>query len=140
MARAANVRPNIAAPNRSDVQLLVLKNDISNSGLTIVIPAMKELTVGDFVAWCHEGIREAGAVEEILTVDSYSQGTKEIALAGLIRRSAMSYRRSRFSGVGTLKRPVMTISVFRDTRDQQDNNLTRSLTPGRRPVALSRWS
>ncbi len=31
--------------------------------LTILIPAMnEELTVGDFVAWCHKGIREAGVV------------------------------------------------------------------------------
>jgi hypothetical protein len=87
MTRAVDAPRDIAAPNRSDVHLLLPNNDTSKSEPTIVIPAMKELTVGDFVARCHKGIREAGAVGEILIVDSSTDRTAEIALAGGRRRS-----------------------------------------------------
>ena len=51
--------------------------------VTILIPAVdEELTIADFVAWCHEGLREAGAVGEVLIVDSSSDRTGEFALAG----------------------------------------------------------
>ncbi|GAA0725796.1 glycosyltransferase [Dactylosporangium roseum] len=51
--------------------------------VTILIPAVnEELTVGDFVAWCHEGLQDAGVVGEILIVDSSTDATAEIALAG----------------------------------------------------------
>jgi glycosyltransferase involved in cell wall biosynthesis len=83
MTRAAGAPPSMAAPNRSDVQLLLPKDDVDDPELTILIPAMNEqLTVADFVAWCHEGIREAGVVGEILIVDSSTDRTAEIALAG----------------------------------------------------------
>jgi glycosyltransferase involved in cell wall biosynthesis len=74
--------PDLAAPNLSDVQLLLPKDDVGDPELTILIPAVnEELTVGDFVAWCREGIREAGVVGEILIVDSSTDRTAEIALA-----------------------------------------------------------
>ena len=61
MTGSADAPPDTAAPNRSDVQLLLPKDDVVEPELTILIPAMnEELTVGDFVAWCHKGIREAG--------------------------------------------------------------------------------
>jgi glycosyltransferase involved in cell wall biosynthesis len=83
MTRAVEVPRNLADRNPSDVQLLVPENDVDDPELTIVIPAMnEELTVGDFVAWCHEGIREAGVVGEIVIVDSSTDRTAEIALAG----------------------------------------------------------
>jgi glycosyltransferase involved in cell wall biosynthesis len=83
MTQAAGAPPSMAAPNRSDVQLLLPKDDVDDPELTILIPAMNEqLTVADFVAWCHEGIREAGVVGEILIVDSSTDRTAEIALAG----------------------------------------------------------
>lgn len=73
----------MAVPNRSDVQLLLPKDDVDSPELTILIPAVnEELTVGDFVAWCHEGIREAGVAGEVLIVDSSTDRTAEIALAG----------------------------------------------------------
>jgi hypothetical protein len=83
MTRATDVPRDIAVPNRSDVHLLLPKDDVDDPELTILIPAMnEELTVGDFVAWCREGIREAGVVGEILIVDSSTDRTAEIALAG----------------------------------------------------------
>jgi glycosyltransferase involved in cell wall biosynthesis len=83
MTQAAGAPPSMAAPNRSDVQLLLPKDDVVAPELTILIPAMnEELTVGDFVAWCHKGIREAGVAGEVLIVDSSTDRTAEIALAG----------------------------------------------------------
>jgi glycosyltransferase involved in cell wall biosynthesis len=83
MTRAADAPPSTAAPNRSDVQLLLPKDDVVEPELTILIPAMnEELTVGDFVAWCHNGIQEAGVAGEVLIVDSSTDRTAEIALAG----------------------------------------------------------
>jgi hypothetical protein len=83
MTGSADAPPDTAAPNRSDVQLLLPKDDVVEPELTILIPAMnEELTVGDFVAWCHKGIREAGVAGEILIVDSSTDRTAEIALAG----------------------------------------------------------
>jgi len=83
MTRAVDAPSELADPNRSDVQLLLPKEDVGDPELTILIPAMnEELTVGDFVAWCHEGIREAGVVGEILIVDSSTDRTAEIALEG----------------------------------------------------------
>ena len=83
MTRAVDAPSEMAAPIRSDVELLLPKDDVGDPELTILIPAMnEELTVGDFVAWCHEGIREAGVVGEILIVDSSTDRTAEIALEG----------------------------------------------------------
>jgi glycosyltransferase involved in cell wall biosynthesis len=51
--------------------------------VSIVIPAMNEaITIVDFVKWCHEGLRAAGVRGEILIVDSSSDNTAELALAG----------------------------------------------------------
>jgi glycosyltransferase involved in cell wall biosynthesis len=51
--------------------------------VSIVIPALNEqLTIADFVAWCHEGLRDAGVRGEILIVDSSDDATAELALAG----------------------------------------------------------
>ena len=50
--------------------------------LSIVIPALnEELTIADFVAWCRQGLAEAGVRGEVLIVDSSSDRTREIALS-----------------------------------------------------------
>ena len=65
------------------VRLRVPEVDESDPELSIVIPALNErLTIADFVAWCHEGLREAGVRGEILIVDSSDDGTAQIAIAG----------------------------------------------------------
>jgi hypothetical protein len=70
MTRAIEGSPDLPDPDRSDVQLLPPQHEASDLELTILIPAMnEELTVGDFVARCHEGIREPGVVGEVLLVD-----------------------------------------------------------------------
>ena len=66
-----------------DVQLLLPATDTAEPEFSIVIPALNEqLTIVDFIAWCHEGMKKAGVVGEILIVDSGSDRTTELALAG----------------------------------------------------------
>jgi glycosyltransferase involved in cell wall biosynthesis len=50
--------------------------------LSIVIPALNEkVTIGEFVDWCHEGLKSAGVTGQILIVDSSTDNTPEIACA-----------------------------------------------------------
>src|SRR5512133_3628321 len=49
--------------------------------LSIVIPAMnEEITVGEFMEWCKEGIQRAGVSGQILIVDSSTDNTPAIVL------------------------------------------------------------
>lgn len=75
--------PRAAGDGRDpDVRLLVPEADVAEPELSIVIPALdEELTVGDFVDWCKQGLEAAGVVGEVLIVDSSSDRTSEIALA-----------------------------------------------------------
>ena len=51
--------------------------------LSIVIPALnEEITISEFVAWCQEGIRDAGIAGEILIIDSSTDRTADLAVAG----------------------------------------------------------
>jgi len=64
-----------------EVVLSVPADDVENPEVSIVIPALNEqLTIGDFIDWCKEGLKKAGAVGEILIIDSSTDRTKEIAL------------------------------------------------------------
>src|SRR5207249_151094 len=76
--RASAENPSV----ESDTQLLVPYDDVADPELSIVIPALnEELTIGRFVDWCREGLREANVRGEIIIVDSSSDRTAEIALA-----------------------------------------------------------
>jgi glycosyltransferase involved in cell wall biosynthesis len=64
-------------------RLFVPANDVADPEVTILVPALnEELTIGRFLAWCHEGIARGGYRAEILIVDSSTDRTPEIALAG----------------------------------------------------------
>ncbi len=66
-----------------NVTLLVPDDDVADPELSIVVPALnEELTVGEFVAWCKEGLATAKVAGEILIVDSSDDRTAEIARAG----------------------------------------------------------
>jgi len=69
-----------------EVRLLLPDNDDTGSDdieVSIVVPALNEAaTVGLFVEWCLEGLRKAGTRGEILIVDSSTDDTAAIALAG----------------------------------------------------------
>ncbi len=65
----------------SDVQLLLPAPDVEDPELSIVIPALNEqLTISEFVRWCHQGLAEAGVNGEIVIVDSSTDATAERAL------------------------------------------------------------
>jgi len=71
-----------AAAADGDVTLLVPEDDVDEPELSIVIPALnEELTVGEFVDWCKQGLEEAGVQGEIVIVDSSDDATAKIALA-----------------------------------------------------------
>jgi len=64
-----------------DVVLHLPENDVDDPELSIVIPAAdEELTVGDFVEWCKEGLEQAGIVVEIVIVDSSHDRTADLAI------------------------------------------------------------
>ena len=63
------------------IWLEIPSDDRLNPELSIVIPALnEELTIVDFVQWCHEGLATAGVVGEIVIVDSSTDRTAELAL------------------------------------------------------------
>ena len=72
----------VSGAEDSELRLLVPANDIAEPELSIVIPALnEELTIGQFVDWCQEGLRRAQVRGEVLIVDSSTDATPEVALA-----------------------------------------------------------
>src|SRR5688572_11065674 len=64
-----------------EIQLLIPKSDVEAPEVSIVVPALNEqLTISDFVSWCKLGLAQAGAVGEVLIIDSSTDRTSEIAL------------------------------------------------------------
>src|SRR5476649_2302118 len=76
-----NIETVSAAP-RSVIEHLVPKGAaLENVELSIVIPALnEEITVGEFVDWCKEGLSKAGVTGQILIVDSSTDETPNIVL------------------------------------------------------------
>ncbi len=65
-----------------ELRLAVPAEDVASPELSIVVPALnEELTIGEFVDWCKEGLRKAKVVGEVLIVDSSTDSTAEIALS-----------------------------------------------------------
>ena len=95
-------------------RLLAPDRDTENPELSLVIPTLNEqLTISDFVQWCHEGFAEAGVQGEILIADSSSDATAERALEagarvlhipqrgiGIAYREAIPYARGRYILMG----------------------------------------
>jgi len=82
-ASTATPKPVAALAADAEIELLIPANDVADPEFSIVIPALNEqLTISDFIAWCHEGMRKANVRGEILIVDSSKDRTAELALAG----------------------------------------------------------
>jgi hypothetical protein len=65
-----------------ELRLLVPEGDVADPELSIVVPALNEqLTIGEFIDWCKEGLAKAKISGEILIIDSSTDKTAEIALA-----------------------------------------------------------
>ena len=73
----------VAAHPPKEIEHLVASSSSDDPvELSIVVPAMNErITVGEFVDWCVEGLKNAGVKGQVLIVDSSSDDTPDIALA-----------------------------------------------------------
>jgi glycosyltransferase involved in cell wall biosynthesis len=72
-----------AVAGNAEITLLVPEHDVPAPELSIVVPALnEELTVGEFVDWCKQGLADAGVEGEILIVDSSEDNTAAIAQQG----------------------------------------------------------
>jgi glycosyltransferase involved in cell wall biosynthesis len=72
-----------SAPKNAEAIEHLLPNSMTPGDveLSIVIPAMnEEITVGEFIEWCKEGLRGAGVSGQILIVDSSIDNTPMIVL------------------------------------------------------------
>lgn len=79
---AAHVAPPLPGGD-PEIQLLIPANDVADPELSIVIPALnEEITITEFVKWCHEGLAAAGVQGEIMIVDSSTDSTPQLALEG----------------------------------------------------------
>jgi glycosyltransferase involved in cell wall biosynthesis len=79
-SRPAAATKSLSVPH--DPVLLLPANDTPQPVLSIVIPSLnEEITIGTFVDWCMEGIRDCGVPAEVLIVDSSTDRTAEIALS-----------------------------------------------------------
>ncbi len=69
-------------PIDPEIELLVpADGDVDEPELSIVVPAMNEqLTIADFVEWCHAGMKKADVKGEILIINSSTDRTGELAV------------------------------------------------------------
>lgn len=65
----------------SEVRHIIPDNASQDVELSIVVPALNEqITVGEFVDWCKEGLERAGVKGQILIIDSSTDDTARIVL------------------------------------------------------------
>jgi glycosyltransferase involved in cell wall biosynthesis len=78
----ANSSEATSAAARCVTEHLMPKNAaLGNVELSIVVPALnEEITVGEFVDWCKEGLERAGVNGQILIIDSSTDDTAKIVL------------------------------------------------------------
>ncbi len=74
----------ITSADPGHIELLVPEGEVTFGQfpeISIVVPALnEEVTIGEFVDWCWEGLIRAGVTGEIIIVDSSSDDTPNIAL------------------------------------------------------------
>jgi len=67
------------------MELLIPESDNSRDQdieVSIVVPALnEEITIGEFVDWCWEGLKKANKIGEVLIIDSSTDSTPLIALS-----------------------------------------------------------
>lgn len=71
----------LAHPTDADLELLIPDDDVPDPIVSLVVPALnEEITIEEFIAWCHEGLEKAGVAGEILIVDSSTDATPDLAV------------------------------------------------------------
>lgn len=72
-------------PQLLKMELLIPESDVSRDQdieVSIVVPALnEEITIGEFVDWCWEGLKKANKIGEVLIIDSSTDSTPLIALS-----------------------------------------------------------
>ena len=69
------------SPTDPEVTLLVPADDEPDPEVTLLVPAVNEqITIDEFVRWCHEGLAAAGVKGEILIVDASTDDTPQLAV------------------------------------------------------------
>lgn len=72
----------MAEPTSSIEHLTPADANLGPVEVSIVVPSLnEEITAGEFVEWCKEGLKRANVTGQILIVDSSSDRTPEIVLA-----------------------------------------------------------
>jgi glycosyltransferase involved in cell wall biosynthesis len=67
--------------DKESVHLVPPGASLGGEEVSIVVPALnEEITAGEFVDWCKEGLRRAGVTGQILIVDSSSDNTPNVVL------------------------------------------------------------
>lgn len=94
-------------PDDPELELWIPANDEPDPELSIVIPALDEsITMATFVEWCHQGLAAAGVRGEILIVDSSTDDTPHIALAGgarVLRTPKRGLGRAYLDSIGVIR-------------------------------------
>ena len=77
-----NDAQSVGADPRCVIEYFVPGNaSLGNAELSIVVPALnEEITVGEFVEWCKEGLKRAGVVGQVLIIDSSNDDTAKIVV------------------------------------------------------------
>ena len=85
-----------------ELLLMVPRDDVDDPELSIVIPALnEELTIGRFVDWCLDGLRQANIRGEIIIIDSSSDltGNRTLQRRASAQDTSEAVRKSsRFQG------------------------------------------
>src|SRR5688572_5156417 len=127
-----------------EIELLLPNADVGNPELSIVIPALNEqLTIADFVEWCLAGMKAAGITGEILIVDSGSDRTTELALAGgarVLRTPKRGLGRAYIDALPHIRGEWVVMGDADCTYDFRDlTDFVRKFEAGYEFVMGSRW-
>lgn len=128
-----------------DVQLLVPDGEDERPPLvSIVIPALnEEITISEFVSWCHDGLAKAEIPGEILIVDSGTDRTTELALAGgarVLRTPKRGLGRAYIDALPHIRGEWVVMGDADCTYDFRDlTDFVRKFEAGYEFVMGSRW-
>lgn len=96
-------------PDDPALEVWIPVDDVVEPQVSIVIPALNEaITMETFVAWCHQGLADAGVRGEILIVDSSDDDTPQIAVAGgarVLRTPKRGLGRAYLDSIAVIRAP-----------------------------------
>jgi hypothetical protein len=96
-------------PDDPALEVWIPVDDVVDPQVSIVIPALNEaITMETFVAWCHQGLADAGVRGEILIVDSSDDDTPQIAVAGgarVLRTPKRGLGRAYLDSIAAIRAP-----------------------------------